>query len=254
MRQILGELPAAGLLELHDLDPHVHPFQDGGQIVADAAAAHHKDVADVRGVPADELEELVDAHRGADEVDPVFRLGHEGAVGDDDLAVAVGGAEQDGQALDTGGQIGEGLPQKEVALPRAKAHKLHPAAVEGLNVGGGGEPEQPGNLHGGGPLRVDEQVNAHVTLEGVDVHSVLHVADPGHGETGAQVLGVETADHIDLVQTGGGDEHVGVLGACLPQHADGGTVALDTHDIQRVVGLPQSLTVVVDDGNIMVLL
>ena len=118
----------------------------------------------------------------------------------------------------------------------------------------GGEAEQPGDLQSGGPLRVDEQVDAHVPLEAVGVYGVLDVADPGDGEGGAHVLGRETGDHVDLVHAGGRDQDVCVLGPCLPQGGDRRTVALDAHHIQRLVRLSQGLVAGVHNGDIVLLL
>lgn len=42
--------------------------------------AHHEHIADMGGVTADQLEELMYAERGPDHIDPVLGLGDEGAV------------------------------------------------------------------------------------------------------------------------------------------------------------------------------
>ena len=89
----LGELAAALFLPLHDGHLHVHPLHQGGQIEGDAPAAHHKDIADLGGVPAHQLKKAVQAQRRPDQIELVPHLGHERAVGDQDLLVPLGGAE-----------------------------------------------------------------------------------------------------------------------------------------------------------------
>lgn len=146
-----------------------------------------------------------------------------------------------------------GWPKKKSSSRGPKAHELHATAVEGLDIGGRGKPEQPGDFHRGGVLWVDQGVDAHIVLEGAGVHRIFDVADPRDGETGAQALGGEAADHVDLVHAGGGDEKIGCVGAGLPECGDGSAVSFDAHDVQGFVGFAQGLLAGVHNGDIVLL-
>ena len=100
-----------------------------------------------------------------DRVEIIPCLGDKGAVGDDDLAVPVYGAEQEGELFDLAGQVLKRIAHQKVFLHQAEAHQLHPAPTEGLDIGGRGEAQQPGDLHSGGILRIDDHVDAQVPLQ-----------------------------------------------------------------------------------------
>lgn len=102
-------------------------------------AAHEKDPPHLGGVAAQKAEELIQAGGTADEVEIIPCLGDKGAVGDDDLAVPVYGAEQEGELFDLAGQVLKRIAHQKVFLHQAEAHQLHPAPTEGLDIGGGGK-------------------------------------------------------------------------------------------------------------------
>ena len=232
---------------------HVHALQDGGQVVGDAPAAHDEHILHLGGVPSQQLEELAHADGLADEVELVPRLGRVPPVGDDDLIAPLRGAEEDGQLLDPVIQLRQGVAADEVVLLHPKADKLHPAPVEGLDIGRRGEAQQPGDLHRRGVLGVDDHVDAQFLFEDGELHRVLHVAHPGDGVLGAQPLGGEAADHVYLVQAGGGDDDVGGVDAGLPQCHNRRAVALDAQDVQGLRRAAQGVVVGVDDGDVVLL-
>ena len=167
------------------------------------------------------------------------------------LAVPVYGTHQQGELLDLGRQGVEGLVDQEVPLLQAKAHQLHPAAAEGLNVGRRGEAQQAGDFPRRGVFRVDDHIDAHVLFQFVQAQVILRVADAGDGVLGSQVLGGETADHVHLVGVGGSHQQIGVLCSRFPQGVGGYAVALDAHNVQRVGGAVQGAVLGVHDSNVM---
>ena len=253
MEEQFTEKTAAGLAEFYDLDLHLHLLQQDGQIQRDLTAAHEKDPPHLGGVAAQKAEELIQAGGTADEVEIIPCLGDKGAVGDDDLAVPVYGAEQEGELFDLAGQVLKRIAHQKVFLHQAEAHQLHPAPTEGLDIGGGGEAQQPGDLHSGGILRIDDHVDAQVPLQLRQARGVLLVPDPGDGVAGAHFFGCEAADHVDLIGAGGSDQQIGVLCPSFPKDGGRDTISLDGHHIQRVRGTAQGGLMGVHDGDAVVL-
>ena len=120
-------------------------------------------------------------------------------------------------------------------------------------IAGGGEAEQTGDLHGGGVLRVDDRVDFQVPPQLGHAVGVLLVADAGDGVLGAQTLGGETADHVDLVRAGGGHQKVRLPGTGLPQGGGGHPVAPHRHDVQGVPGPAQGVVVQVHHRYVVLL-
>ena len=107
-------------------------------------------------------------------------------------------------------------------LPRKKVSTLAAA----------GRRSRQGDLQGGGVLGVDHRVNGQVLLQGGQVLGIGHVPNPGDGVLGAQPLGGEGTEHVDLVHVGGGQDQVCLFGPGFPQ--DGGGAApkpFDAHDV-----------------------
>ena len=251
--ELLAEQAAAVHPLLHELHRQIHLDQQRGEVLGDAPAADEEDRPDLGDVPAQQPEELAQPHRLTDDVQGISRQRDEAAVGDVDLIAPLGGAEQDREVFQLAGLLGQGAAAQEIPLLEQEAHHLHPPPVKRLDGGGVGEAEQPGDLGRGGQLRVDDHVDAQVLFQRLQVGGVVQIADPRDGVVGAQPLGGEAADHVHLVLAGGGDDHVCRLHPGLLQRADGGTVAVDAHDVQRLRGVGQSLLVGVDDGDVVVL-
>ena len=79
-------------------------------------------------------------------------------------------------------------------------------------------------------------------------------AHAGNGVAVARLFGKHTAQQVQLVRTGHGNEHVRILNAGFGQGGDGGAVA---HDAQHVVRLDQVLhprLVRVHNGHVVALL
>ena len=235
--KFLRQLPAPGFSPLHHLAAHAQPLQLDQQVEGDAPAADDEHVSDAVGLAAQQLEELVDAAGGTRHGHPVPRADEGRAVGDEHLVLPLHGAQQQGQALNLGGQGGQGAARQEVPLLDGEGHQLHPAPGKGVDVGGGGEAQQPGDLDGGGELRVDEHGDAEVALQGVQIADVLGAPHPGHGIGHPQPVADVAAQQVDFVGVGGGDEHVGLLGPRLQQHLPGDAVSFQAHHVQ-LVGQP----------------
>ena len=113
--------------------------------------------------------------------------------------------------------------------------------------------QQPGDLHSGGILRIDDHVDAQVPLQLRQARGVLLVPDPGDGVAGAHFFGCEAADHVDLIGAGGSDQQIGVLCPSFPKDGGRDTISLDGHHIQRVRGTAQGGLMGVHDGDAVVL-
>ena len=149
---------------------------------------------------------------------------------------------------------GQGVTHDEIPLLDPKTDQLHTAAIEGFDIGGGGKAKQAGDLDSRSIFRVDDHVDAQFLLEGGQLGGVFHVAHPGDDVLGAQPFGGQAADHVHLVHTGGGNDHVRRIRAGFPQGGDGSAVPLDAHHIQRLRGTPEGVVVGIDDGDVMLLL
>ena len=251
----LAEQAAAGLVPLHDLHLHALPLQDGGQVVGDAPAPHQEHVAALGGVAAQQAEEGGQAAGLADHIEPVPRLGHEGAVGDHHVPpLPLRRAEEHGQGLELVALGGQGMAGHEVPLPHPEADELHPAPAEGLQIGRRREAEQPGDLHRRGVLRIDHHVDAQGILQKGQLLGVLHVAHPGDGVPGAQSLGRQAADHVDLIHAGRGDHHVCAPRLRLPQGGQRRAIALDAQDVQGLRGPAEGIVIGVNDRDVVLLL
>ena len=249
----LGQLSAPGLVFLHHLALDAQLLQLLEQVVGDPSAANDEGGADPVAVAAQYLEELAYPAGGAGHIDLIPHLRDEGAVGNHHLCTALHGAEEDGQILDLGGQVGQGLIGHMVPGLDVERDDLRLALGKGVHVGGVGQANHPGDVHGGGGLGVDELGDAQVPAQVVQIGQVVPVAHPGHGVGHAQALGGVTAQQVDFVRAGGGDDNVRILSPCVLQHGAGGTTALDAHHVQLVGDAGQGIFGDVHHGDVVVL-
>ena len=189
----------------------------------------------------------------AHHIQPVVQLGHERAVGNDELVAPLGGADQHlRHPLPV--EIAEAVAQEGVALLRLEAHHVDASAGEGLDGDGGGEAEDAGDLLGCRQVGVDDHVQPDLPLQHIGVTAVVRVAYPGHGVLRAQALGDEAAHQVRLVHAGDGDDQVGASHAGLHQHADRRAVAVEAHGVQRAVGTAEMLRLVIHQRDVVLLL
>ena len=80
---------------------------------------------------------------------------------------------------------------------------------------------------------------------------VFRVADAGDGVLRAQLLGRQTADHVQLVAAGDGDDYVRRVDASLDERAHVRAVAADAHHVQRFAGTLQRGVALVDNGDVV---
>ena len=253
--QYLAEMAAAVQTALNDLYVYAKPLQNGGEVVCDSSAAHQKYVAAPGIVPPQQAKEGGQAGRLADQIEPVPHLGHKGTVGDDHISLRpLGGTEPHREGLELAALGGQGMSHQKVLLPHPEANQLHPTPAKGLQIGGRGKAKQTGDLRRRGVFRVDDQVDAQGLLQQGELHSIFYIAYPGDRILGAQPLGGQAADHVDLIHTGGGDQHIRSIHTRLSQGGNGRAVAFDTHDIQGLRGVAESGVVGVNYGDIVLLL
>ena len=199
--------------------------------MGDAAAANEKGGLDLGQVPPQASQVDGQVLGGAGDEQLVTGPGHEAAVGDDDLPLPLCGGEEDGQGAGPAEQVGQGMAHDGVLLPDADADHLHLTPEEGVHVGCRRQAEQAGDLQGGGVLGVDHRVNGQVLLQGGQVLGIGHVPNPGDGVLGAQPLGGEGTEHVDLVHVGGGQDQVCLFGPGFPQDGGGRARPFDAHDV-----------------------
>ena len=78
---------------LHHMDPRAGPCQLPAQVHTDSAASQDRYILYPLEAAAHALEHFVQLGLAAYHVQPVLQLGHEGAVGDDELIAPLGGAD-----------------------------------------------------------------------------------------------------------------------------------------------------------------
>jgi len=232
--EALAQGAAAFRVLLDDFDGDAKIIQSGQQIAGDLAAAQNKGLLHLGGVAAQNTEKLVQTVGAADEVELIPRLRDKGALGDGQLTVSLGGTEQQGQLFYVVPQRIQRLADEEVPLLQAEAHQLHLAAAEALDVGGGGEAQQAGDLDGGGAFGIDDQIDLQVLAQLGHGAGIFRVADAGDGVFGTQIFGQQTADHVHLVRAGGGHQQIGAVHTRFQQGGGGDAVAMYDHQVQCV--------------------
>ena len=251
--QLLGQLLGAGGIPLHDAHPHMVVQQLLAQVERDGAAAHDQGVAHRPHRHVDLPEEGMRVFLGGQEGDLIAVLQHKVAVGDDHPAVTLHGTHQN-VALEPTGDLADGYAVQPLCLGERKLDQPHAAARKGVDLAGPREPQQMGDLLGCRHFRVDDGRNADLFFDKVQLVAVGRVAHAGNGVAVARLFGKHTAQQVQLVRTGHGNEHVRVLNAGFGQGGDGGAVA---HDAQHVVRLDQVFhprLVRVHNGHVVALL
>ena len=188
----------------------------------------------------------------ADDIHLVPHLRHKGAVGHEHLAAPDSRAHQHPVGMPAV-VLGQGNPRHAVAFQQGKADHLHQPPGEGLHTEGRRHPQQPGNLLSRRILGVNDHTHPDLTLEEVGLLIVLRAADPGHRVLGAQLLGNQAADDIQLIGAGHRHHQIRAADPRLQQYLYGGAAALHTQNIQHSVGVAQSIGVFVDQDQIVIL-
>ena len=134
-----------------------------------------------------------------------------------------------------------------------KADHVDAPAGKRLYGEGRGGGHDAGDLLRRGQVGIDDHVKADLLFQHIGIPTILRTAHTGNGVVGAQLLGDEAAEQVRVVQVGDGDDQIRRLCAGLLQHADGGAVALDAHDVQRVLRLVQGGGAVIHHNDVVVL-
>ena len=219
---------------LHHMDPRARPGQLPAQVHTDSAASQDRYILYPLEAAAHALEHFVQLGLAAYHVQPVLQLGHEGAVGDDELIAPLGGADQYlCHALPV--KVAEAAAEDGILRVQLKADHVDAPAGKGLHGDGRWEAEDPRDLLRRGQVGIDDHIQADLPLEHIRVPPVFRVPHPGNGVLCAHAFGDQRAHQVRLVHAGDGDDQVSVPRPGLHQNADGGAVAVDAQHVQRAV-------------------
>ena len=251
LRQLFAHGLAPLLVLVDDLDGHAHVQQLGRQIVTHLAGSH--DHCGGRPGPehAQVSEELLQLPGRGGQVDLVPRPQGEVAGGDDGLPLSGHGADQHPH-LDAPVQLRQPDPIQRRVLRHPVLHQLQAALGEGLQFHGGREAQHPGDLPGGGRLRIDGHGQPQLAAHEPQLPAVLRIPDPGDGVLHAQLLGHQAGEDVDLIAGGGRDQQLRVLHVRFLLHVIAGAVSADSHHVIDVDDIFNQVWVLVDDGDLVV--
>ena len=205
------------------------------------------------GVQADVEEERRCAlRRGKDRDDVVF-LQHEIAARNGDRAVSLDAADQDIKVRALGKLGDRDVVQTELRT-QTELEQLHAILGERVDPDGGREAEQTRNFHRRGELRIDNHGDAELLLDEVCLPDIVRGADTGDRVTAARLFRDQTAEQIELVRRGDGDQNVRVLDIRLHQRVDGGAVSVQTDGVQLIRNRAETGQRGVDQDKVMILL
>ena len=252
LRDLGGEDTAALGIFFHNTHAAARVLQFPRQIHGGAAAAEDGHVLHLVPRSAHVAQHLLQLFVAAYHVEVVAAGGNIFAVGDEILAIALGGAEQHlGLTLTL---LFQRLTANDILLCQLHADHGDQTAGKRLSDEGGGEGENVGDLTGGGKVGVDDHVEADLPLQHLSVAAIVCVTDTGHRVAGTQLLGDEAAHQIRLIVVGDSNHQIGVSCACVDEDGDGRAVALETHDVQRAFAAAQGGGAAVHDGDVVSLL
>ena len=249
LRDLGGEDAAALGIFFHNTHAAARVLQLPRQIHGGTAAAEDGYVLHLVPRSAHVAQHLLQLFVAAYHVEVVAAGGDIFAVGDEILAVALGGAEQ--YLRLTLALLFQRLAANGILLCQLHADHGDQTAGERLGNEGGGEREDVGDLAGGGKVGVNDHVEANFPLQHLSVAAIVRVADTGHRVAGAQLLGDEAAHQIRLIVVGDSNHQIGVSCACVDEDGDGCAVALQTHDVQRAFAAAQGGSAAVHDGDVV---
>ena len=253
VRQLLGQAQALVMILLHNVYPCAGSRQLPAQVHADAAAAQNGHVLHPLQAAPHVLEHLVQLRLAAHHIQPVVRLRHKGAVGDEELVAPLRRADQHlRHPLPV--EVAEGAAEDGVVRVHLEADHVDAPAGKRLHGDGRREAEDPRDLLRRRQIGVDDHVQPDLPLEHVRVPAVFRVPHPGDGVLRAHAFGDQAAHQIRLVHAGDGDDQIGLPRPGLHQHADGRAVAVDAHGVQRVVRPAQVSGLVVHQRDVVLLL
>ena len=225
-------------------------MQQARQIDRDAAAAEDHHILHGPPVLAERREEAAQLAAAARDGQQIAGFQDEIAVGDDGVAPALDHADQH---LGTVGrrQRSERGAVETAALAHAILHDLRAALRKGVDAHGAREAQDTRDLPRALVLGVDDEIDPQRVAQKLGLVQIFRVADAGHDLGRAQLARRDTADHVDLVELGRGDQQLGLGGSGLAQRLGVGGAALDTDDVQLVRETADGLGVALDHGQIV---
>ena len=124
---------------------------------------------------------------------------------------------------------------------------------KGVQLQSGWETDQTGDLACGIVFGIDDDVNAQMIAQKIVFTGIFGIADTGDGVRRAQAFGHHTADHVEFVRVGHGDEEVCVFYARLDLNGVAGTVALYALHVVLVDDAVDQSGIFINDGNAVAL-
>lgn len=254
--QHAGNVPGTLLVALDDVqvDAGEIPGDPRGQVQAHVAAAHEQHAPGHPLVMAEERHRRIQAIGGHDRMDVVTNFDPVPGVRNEHMALPR--QRHDGQALVdfVGGDVLDTLADGgAVHVQHVHGQQLHQAARHGDDVECPGRDQAPGDAPGhlrlGRNDHVDGQVLGRVQPLRVPGF-VARVAQPGKAALDVEKgVGHLAGNHVHLVRTGDGDEHVGVHRPGRAQDFRMRPVTHDAPDVVALVDEADPFGVRIDDGD-----
>ena len=238
------------MVALHHRDVHTHVEQLPGEVIGNAAAAHHQHAADFFARQVNGLEKGGNFGGRCRDADVVARLQREVALRDDDLVAALHGAYQHLEAV-FAVKRGERQVVQRAALRHGKFAQLHAPLAEGLNFGGRGKGQNACNFLGGRQLGIDRHGQAEVFPHEHELLRVFGIAHARNGVLRAKLVRNKAAQHVAFVGRRGRHQQVGLGHAGLKLYGVADAVAQHRDDVHAGVGIFEIVRVVVNHDNVV---
>ena len=222
------------------------------QVVGDGTAAHDEGIAHRPHRHMDALEELLGLLLRSEEGDLIAVLQYEVAVGDDDPAVTLHGADQN-VALELGGDLMDGHTVQPLLLGQGELDEPHAPVRKGVDLACTRKAQQMRDLLRRCHLRVDDGRDADLLFDKVQLMAVGRVAHTGDGVAVARLSCEHTAQQVQLIRAGDCNEDIRLLHARLRQGGDGRAVAENAHHVVGFADVLHTGLVRIDNGHIMTL-
>ena len=140
--------------------------------------------------------------------------------------------------------------QRRVRL-QLDLEQLGTAAGKGIHLNGGRKAQKPRNFRGAGKLRIDGHGQTEILPEEIQLCGIFRIAHAGDGVARADLFGHQTAQQIQFIRRGGGNQQIRFVHTGLNLDGKNGPIAVHAHNIKRIGGRMPPGGVVIDDGNIV---
>ena len=136
-------------------------------------------------------------------------------------------------------------------LPDPKRQHVDPAFCKAADLHRGRELQQPHDLSGACPFRIDDHRNAQLLPEDLTFIQIDRIPHPGDGPAFC-FFGDKAAKQIDFIAFGYGDQNIRMLDIGILQRRIAGAVSFDPHHIILAGRLFDRLGPDIDDRNTVV--